>query len=128
MEPVPRVVVKQLDAGLLEVIDYPEWLANIVPKPKNDRIVRMSVDYRDLDKLVLMIAFHYFTLKSSWIILLDMHYYLYGWFLELQSNLNGFRKSCKDFITPWGTFCYKVMRFGLKNAGAMYQRAIYLIP
>jgi hypothetical protein len=28
------------------------------------------------------------------------------------------------FVTPWRVFCYKVMSFGLKNAGATYQRAM----
>ena len=28
------------------------------------------------------------------------------------------------FITLWGTFCYKVMSFGLKNDGATYQQAM----
>lgn len=26
-----KELVKQLDVGFLEVMDYPEWLANIVP-------------------------------------------------------------------------------------------------
>ena len=28
------------------------------------------------------------------------------------------------FLTMWGTFCYKVMPFGLKNAGTTYHRAM----
>ena len=28
------------------------------------------------------------------------------------------------FVTQWGTFYYKVMPFGLKNAGVTYQRAM----
>lgn len=30
----------------------------------------------------------------------------------------------KPFLTPWGTFCFKVMLFGLENAGTTYQRAM----
>jgi hypothetical protein len=31
------------------------------------------------------------------------------------------------FTTPWGTFAYRVMLFGLKNAGATFQRAMKYI-
>ena len=45
------------------------------------------------------------------------------------SGLNQIKMAEEDrekttFVTPWGTFCYKVMPFGLKNAGATYQRAM----
>jgi hypothetical protein len=33
-------------------------------------------------------------------------------------------QSKASFITPFGAYCYKTMSFGLKNAGATYQRAI----
>jgi hypothetical protein len=33
-------------------------------------------------------------------------------------------KAKTTFVTYWGTYCYKVIPFGLKNVGAIYQRAI----
>ena len=46
--------------------------------------------------------------------------------MDAYSGYNQIRMSKKDeehtsFITDMGTYCYRVMPFGLKNAGATYQ-------
>jgi hypothetical protein len=33
-------------------------------------------------------------------------------------------KAKTTFVTPWGTYCYKVMLFSLKNTGVTYQRVM----
>lgn len=43
-------VKKLFEAGFLEVIKYPDWVANIVPVPKKGRKIRMCVDYQDLNE------------------------------------------------------------------------------
>jgi hypothetical protein len=48
-------------------------------------------------------------------------------FLDAYSGYNKIKLKKKDeekttFITPYDIFCYQVMPFGLKNAGATYQR------
>jgi hypothetical protein len=50
-------------------------------------------------------------------------------FLDPYSGYNQIKlkvenKEKTSFITPYGVFCYQVMPFGLKNAGATYQRMI----
>ena len=50
-------------------------------------------------------------------------------FMDGLSGYNKIKMAPEDmekttFITPWGTFCYKVMPFGLKNARATYKHAM----
>ncbi|PKI76951.1 hypothetical protein CRG98_002661 [Punica granatum] len=47
---IKEEVVKQINAGFLEVCNYSEWVANIVPVEKKDGRVRVCIDYRDLNK------------------------------------------------------------------------------
>ncbi|RVW51602.1 hypothetical protein CK203_066778 [Vitis vinifera] len=43
-------IQKQLNIGFLSMVEYPEWLANVVHIPKKDDNVRVCVDFRDLNK------------------------------------------------------------------------------
>ncbi|XP_050222409.1 uncharacterized protein LOC126672502 [Mercurialis annua] len=123
---VKNEVEKQIKEGFLEVIDYPEWLANIVLVPKKNGKVRMCVDYRDLNKASPKDDFplpHIDVLVDS---AAEMLWYAccdgfsgYNQILTAQIH-----KAKTSFITEWGTFCYKVMPFGLKNTGATDQRAV----
>ncbi|KAL6348227.1 hypothetical protein AAG906_003093 [Vitis piasezkii] len=50
---VKEEIQKQLSAGFISMVEYPEWLANVVPIPKKDGKVRVCVDFRDLNKASL---------------------------------------------------------------------------
>ena len=122
---VKEEIQKQLSVGFLSIVEYFEWLANIVPVPKKDGKVRVCVDFRDLNKANPKDDFplpHIDMLVDS-----TTGYPMLS-FMDGFSGYNPILMNLEDmektpFITEWGTYCYRVMPFGLKNARATYQRA-----
>ena len=98
---------------------------NVVLLPKKDGKVRVCVDFRDLNKASPKDDFplpHIDMLVDNTV----GHSMLS--FMDGFSRYNQIMMAIEDmektsFITEWGTYCYRVMPFGLKNAGATYQRA-----
>ena len=122
---VKEEIQKQLSVGFLFVVEYLEWLANVVPVPKKDGKVRVCVDFQDLNKAIPKDDFplpHIDMLVDS----TTGHPMLS--FMDGFSGYNQILMAPEDmektsFITEWGTYYYRVMSFGLKNAGATYQKA-----
>ena len=99
-------------------------MANIVPVLKKDGKVRISVDFRDLNKACPK---NNFSLPHVDVIIGSatssvMYSFMDGFLGYNQIMMAVMDKIKTAFITEWGTYCYKVMPFGLKNAGATYQR------
>jgi hypothetical protein len=94
----------------------------IVPKKKND-VQRVCVDYTSLNKHCAKDPFllpHIDQIIESTAGCARLS------FLDIYSGYNQIKLKVEDeekigFITPYGVFCYQVMPFGLKNAGATYQ-------
>ncbi|RDY06246.1 hypothetical protein CR513_09793, partial [Mucuna pruriens] len=125
----PEVALKikeEWNAGFLVVANYPQWVANIVPVPKKDGKVRMCVDYRHLNRASPK---DNFLLPHIDVLVDNTMLHAFFSFMDGFSDYNQIMMLPEDqektiFIILWGTFYYKVMPFGLKNAGATYQRAM----
>ena len=98
------------------MVNHPEWFANVFWMPKKDGKVRMCVDFQDLNKVSPKDDF---PLPYIALLLVMDGFLAYN---QIKMGREDMEKT--SFITPWGTYCYKVMPFGLKNARATYQHAV----
>ena len=115
---VKEEIQKQLSVGFLLVVEYPEWLANVVPVPKKDGKVRVCVDFCDLNNVN---PNDYFPLPHINMLVDNTTGHLMLSFMDGFSRYNHIMIALEDmektsFITEWGTYCYRVMPFRLKNA------------
>ena len=121
---VAEEVKKLLEAGFIGEVYYPDWLANVVMVRKNNGKWRMCVDFTDLNRACPKDSYplpRIDTLVDS-----TARHELLS-FMDAFSSYNQIKMKEEDqektsFVTSQGLFCYKVMPFELKNAGATYQR------
>ncbi|XP_020082008.1 uncharacterized protein LOC109705667 [Ananas comosus] len=120
---------KLIEAGFIREEKYADWITSIVPVKKKNGQIRICVDFRDLNKACPKDDF---PLPVTELMIDNTSSYEMFSFMDGSSGYNQIKMAPEDekhtaFRTPIGIYCYKVMPFGLKNAGATYQRAMTII-
>ena len=123
---IKEEVQKLTLAKFIREVYYPDLLANVVMVKKANGKWRMCVDFTDLNKACPKDSYPLPRIDQ----LVDsMAGHKLLSFMDTLSGYNQIRMDETDqektsFVTSQGLFCYKVMPFGLKNAGETYQRLV----
>ena len=121
-EVVKSEACKLLETKIVKEHHYPTWLANPVLVKKEERVWRICVDFTDLNKACPRDCYPLPRIDQ----LVDS---TSGCFLDAfkeyhQIALDEEDQEKTSFITENSTYCYVTMLFGLKNAGATYQKLV----
>ncbi|CAA0840081.1 Unknown protein, partial [Striga hermonthica] len=123
---IEQEVEKLLGARHIKEIQFPEWLSNTVMVSKAEGKWRMCIDFCDLNKacpkdLYPLPRIDQLVDSTAGCELLSLMDASQGYHQIPLAREDWKRVS---FVTSRGTYCYVVMPFGLKNAGATYQRLV----
>lgn len=112
-------------AGFIREVAHPEWMTNVVLVKKSSGKWRMCVDFTDLNKACPKDSF---PLPRIDVLVDSTSGHARLSFMDAFSGYNQIRMEKGDrektSFTNRGTYCYEVMPFGLKNAGATYLRLV----
>ena len=119
-------VGKILQAGAIREVEYPEWLTNVVLVKKANSKWRLCINFTDINRACPKDSFP--LPRIDLIVDATADHELLS-FMDAFSDYNQISMDPVDqektlFITGQRTYYYRVMPFGLKNAGATYQRLV----
>jgi hypothetical protein len=131
LEPVKAEIKRLYDAGFIRPCRYAECVSSIVPVIKKNSKVRVCIDFRNLNKATLKdeypipVADQLVDASSGLKILSFMDGNAgYNQIFMAEEDIHKTAFRCPGAI---GLFEWVVMTFGLKSAGATYQRAMNYI-
>jgi len=115
---------KLLEARFIRSVETTEWVSHVVLTLKKNGKLRVCVNYKALNKV---------TKKDRYPLLFceeileevarhEMYTFGDGYRGYHQVKIAPEDQLKTTFTTPWGTFCYTVMPFGLCNAPGTFQR------
>ena len=119
-------VGKLLQARAIIEVEYPEWLANVILVKKANEKWRLCINFTDVNRACPKDSF---PLPRIYLIVDATADHKLLSFMDAFSSYNQINMDLDNqektsFVTGQGTYCYRVMPFGLKNAGATYQRLV----
>ncbi|GKV09092.1 hypothetical protein SLEP1_g20639 [Rubroshorea leprosula] len=121
---IKEEIEKLKEVGFIKEINFSEWLSNVVMVKKANEKWRMCIDFTDLNKVCPK---DNYALPNIDELVDNSSGYEVLSFCDAYSGYNQIPLVEEDqdktaFIAAGETYCYIVMPFGLKNAGATYQR------
>ena len=120
---IEREVKKLFEAKIIVALRHSRWLVNVVPVRKKNGEIRICIDFRNLNKVSL--KDNYPLPKMDHI----LQKVVGSQRMSMLDKFSGYNhvlvhpddQEKTTFTTPWGTFMYSKMPFGLMNAGATFQ-------
>ena len=118
-----------IEVGFIREAKYLTWIANIVLVKKKNGQIHVYVDFKDLNNACPKDDFP-LPIIELMVVATIVHEALS--FMNGSSGYSQIWMELRDeelvaFRTLKGIYCYKIMHFGLKNAGATYQHAMQKI-
>ena len=119
-------VGKLLQAGAIREVECLEWLANVVLVKKANGKWRLCIDFTDVNQACPKDSFP--LPRIDLIVDATSGHELLSFIYDFSSynkiSMDPDDQENTSFVTGQGTYCYRVMPFELKNAGATYQRLV----
>jgi hypothetical protein len=116
-------VEKLLKVGFIYPIQLNQWVSNIILVNKKKGTICVCMDFCDLNKASQKDNFPtpFIDQIANECAGCEVYSFMDNFSRYNQIHINPKHQHKTTFICPWGTFSYRKMPFGMKNAGATFQ-------